>query len=388
MFVVILKAAGLAKKARSSRTFLIHPEHQDPYFYDHANARSCIAPEAVFLKSTAESLVWINVPTKTSNRICSPAASDHSMMLLLPILFYICFLAVPAIANVEKTIFTAPDSTNFGDARPNLMDLQLDILSSKKLSVRTALPVIFPTEKHPRGLSSWYTLENLRPGQRYEAPALLQDLSSYAEERQNILLAGGSGDAGELTTAAKRSVLFLRVQSAANFYTTDKALMQQPPPVYVDIRLKLVILNHKPSILPTMQSVIQSPPRSFRGLPTELVLEILSYLAPDALISFGFAYYHLLVRHSLASLLSPITMTRLFYQARIHLRSRSSGPMSLPSEVNLQILRRLEPADALNYAMANYLELARQGIAPPLSQDTLCRLNRAIRRGRGSDSNT
>lgn len=90
------------------------------------------------------------------------------MFLLLPILFYVCFLAVPAIANVEKTIFTAPDSINFGDARPNLMDLRLDILSSKRLSIRTVLPVIFPTENQPRGLSSWYTLDGLRPGQRYE----------------------------------------------------------------------------------------------------------------------------------------------------------------------------------------------------------------------------
>ncbi|KAI4725859.1 hypothetical protein E4T49_06381 [Aureobasidium sp. EXF-10728] len=133
-----------------------------------------------------------------------------------------------------------------------------------------------------------------------------------------------------------------------------------------------------------MQSVIQRPQPSFRGLPTELILEILTYLAPDALISFGFANYHLLVRHSLASLLSPLTMLRLFYQARICLRRDSSGPRSLPSE----ILRRLEPADALNYAMANYPILASQGIAPLLTQDTLHRLNRAVRRGRGSNSDT
>lgn len=89
-------------------------------------------------------------------------------MLLLPILFFTSFLAVPAIANVEKAIFTAPNNTNFGDARPNLIDLRLDILSPERLSVRTLLPVIFPTEKHTRGLSSWYILDSLRPGQRYE----------------------------------------------------------------------------------------------------------------------------------------------------------------------------------------------------------------------------
>ncbi|KAI4733929.1 hypothetical protein E4T50_15532 [Aureobasidium sp. EXF-12298] len=335
-------------------------------------------------------------------------------MLLLPTLFYVCFLAVPAIANVEKTIFTAPDSINFGDARPNLMDLRLDILSSKKLSVRTVLPVIFPTETQPRGLSSWYTLDNLRPGQRYEVricwaatqptdffldtfevptvfdtAALLQDLGTYAEERQNILGENGLEEFGELTTTSNRSVLFLRIQSAANFYTTDRALMQHPDPVYVDITLELTTtIDHTPPILSKMQSAIQQPPRSFRGLPTELILEILSYLAPDAIISFGFANYHLLVRHSLAPLLSQSTMTRLIRQAAVVSRNRSAGPMPIPSEVYLQILRNLEPFDALNYALANYLQLARQGIAPPLSRDTLRRLNRAVRRGLEPDFNT
>jgi uncharacterized protein YhdP len=145
-------------------------------------------------------------------------------------------------------------------------------------------------------------------------------------------------------------------------------------------------------------SVIQHPARSFRGLPIELILEILSYLPPDALISFGFANYHLLITHSLASLLSRPTMIRLMNQA-IVLRMRTSttgsaslpgmaGPTSLPSEVHLQILRNMEPIDVLNYGIANYLVLAQQGIAPPLSQDTLRRLNNAVRRRPGSDSNT
>jgi len=147
-----------------------------------------------------------------------------------------------------------------------------------------------------------------------------------------------------------------------------------------------------------MQTVIQHPARSFRGLPIELILEILSYLPPDALIAFGFANYHLLITHSLAPLLSRPTMTRLMNQA-IVLRLRScttgsssnpstTGPMALPSEVHLQILRNMDLTDVLNYAIANYLVLARQGIAPPLSSNTLRRLNNAVRRRPGPDSNT
>lgn len=149
-----------------------------------------------------------------------------------------------------------------------------------------------------------------------------------------------------------------------------------------------------------MQSVIQHPVSSFRGLPIELILEILSYLAPEALISFGFANYHLFITHSLASLLSESTMIRLMNQAivlRIRTRTRMTGSSppptmpsltSLPSEVHLQILQNMDPTDVLNYGIANYLVLAQRGIAPALSQDTLRRLHRAVRRHQRSDSHT
>lgn len=139
-----------------------------------------------------------------------------------------------------------------------------------------------------------------------------------------------------------------------------------------------------------MQAVMQHPAPSFRGLPIELILEILSYLPPEALISFGFANYHLLITHSLAPLLSESTMIRLTTQAIVlRMRTRTTGSTppptmpiltSLPPEVHLQILQNMDPTDVLNYGIANYLVLAQQGIAPPLSQDTLRRLRRAVRR--------
>jgi len=162
-----------------------------------------------------------------------------------------------------------------------------------------------------------------------------------------------------------------------------------------------VAANHNAPILPTMQSVIQHPASSFRGLPIELILEILSYLPPEALISFGFANYHLLITHSLASLLAEPTMIRLMNQAivlRIRTRTRTTGSnpppttmpslTSLPSEVHLQILQNMDPTDVLNYGIANYLVLAQRGIAPALSQDTLRRLHRAVRRRQCPDSHT
>ena len=71
----------------------------------------------------------------------------------------------------------------------------------------------------------------------FGTPNLLQDLSTYAEERQNVLVVDDLEGFGGSTVTANRSVLFLRIQSAANFYTTDKALMQYPSPVYVDISM-------------------------------------------------------------------------------------------------------------------------------------------------------
>lgn len=77
----------------------------------------------------------------------------------------------------------------------------------------------------------------------FDTTKLLQDLSTYAEERQNILPVDDLEGFGGSTTA-NRSVLFLRIQSAASFYTTDKALMQDPSPVYVDISTLLLLSHH------------------------------------------------------------------------------------------------------------------------------------------------
>lgn len=71
----------------------------------------------------------------------------------------------------------------------------------------------------------------------FDTPSLLQDLSTYAEERQNNLVVDELAGFGGSKVTVNRSVLFLRIHSAANFYTTDKALMQDPPPVYVDISM-------------------------------------------------------------------------------------------------------------------------------------------------------
>ena len=82
--------------------------------------------------------------------------------ILLPLLTGI------AHANVEKTIFLAPPAATIPSQEPDLDDLGVERLSPKAPVVRTRLNASFPTTKAPEGTDSWFFLESLTPGQRYE----------------------------------------------------------------------------------------------------------------------------------------------------------------------------------------------------------------------------
>ncbi|KAL1311098.1 hypothetical protein AAFC00_001305 [Neodothiora populina] len=197
-------------------------------------------------------------------------------MLLRTCLLAIAFLSASATANTEKVIFTAPRNITLGDARPGLLDLSLDTITPTHLVQQVLLPVAFPTDENPRGPQSWYLLQSLQEGQRYEVrvcwpatsptefwletysiihvletPSLLQDLAAYVEDRQEDLLSRASDPAVQ-DSATTQSALLLRVWSAADFYAADQQLMQNPPPVKVDIILDPYLFNIFPqSLLPT-----------------------------------------------------------------------------------------------------------------------------------------
>lgn len=71
-------------------------------------------------------------------------------------------------ANVEKTIFLAPPAAAIPSGEPDIDDLGLERLSPENPVVRTRLNASFPTSEAPEGTDSWFFLENLKPGQRYE----------------------------------------------------------------------------------------------------------------------------------------------------------------------------------------------------------------------------
>ncbi|KAK4504941.1 hypothetical protein PRZ48_002904 [Zasmidium cellare] len=188
--------------------------------------------------------------------------------------------ATAALANTEKTIFIAPSAITLPDAEPQLDALNLDTLTYGHSKLRRSLSVAFPSEAAPRGLDSWYLLQGLNEGQRYEVricwaaiqptefwldvynishvfdtPHLIQSLAGFAElqasqppaEDNDALKPGYS----------KGTVLFLHVQAAADYFTTNKTLMQHPELVDVDIILDPYLANVLPvSLLPTAAYII------------------------------------------------------------------------------------------------------------------------------------
>lgn len=187
---------------------------------------------------------------------------------------FVC-LAIHVHANTEKTIFLAPSAASLP---PSLQALKLDVISPPSYELRRALPVAFPhpTEVDRRpGEVSWYLLASLNPNQRYEVRicwAATQptefwlDTFESAEllkdpllERQLLQFTSESSiqRGQEAYDQQLSSHLLLRVTAAADFYTTNRTLMQYPPTVDVDIILDPYLANIFPkSLLPTAAYIL------------------------------------------------------------------------------------------------------------------------------------
>ncbi|KAL4890538.1 hypothetical protein BDV59DRAFT_204250 [Aspergillus ambiguus] len=193
-------------------------------------------------------------------------------------LFLLLLLSALVPANVEKTIFLAPPSVILPSIDPALDDLGLQRLSPNNPVLRTKLNVSFPTGSHP-GTDSWYFLENLSPGQRYEVricwlatqptaftlstftlrdaiddPSLLSAISVYASTRLDTKSypIPRKPYAPVDPAPSPDSALFLRVRAAADFFSLNSTLMESPPPVVADIILDPFLANVFPrSLVPT-----------------------------------------------------------------------------------------------------------------------------------------
>ncbi|KAJ5108434.1 hypothetical protein N7456_005109 [Penicillium angulare] len=196
-----------------------------------------------------------------------------------------------ALANVEKTIFLAPHPSTVPSGQPDLDDLGLERLSPQNPAIRTELNASFPSTETPEGTESWFFLENLKPGQRYEVrvcylstqptsftlsthplentiedTSLLSSLGIFSTARlatlderlqENIIMRresvrSASASSSPDTSIVTDSVLFLRVRAAAEYFSHEKALMETVPPVAVDLILDPFLFNVFPrSLVPT-----------------------------------------------------------------------------------------------------------------------------------------
>ncbi|KAF4449169.1 hypothetical protein F53441_7565 [Fusarium austroafricanum] len=193
--------------------------------------------------------------------------------------YYLGLLLVvlsPVIANVEKTIFTAPALFPIPQQKPSLADLRLPVLTPDASDIRTNISRVFPPEKkdYASGAAIWVLLSNLNPGQRYEfrvcwaaiqptgfvldvyeldtvwqTPELIQSLAGYAFSRQDkgTELHEDLPQNGERERGA--SLLLLQIKASADYFTDNTALMNDPPPVLVDLILDPYLCNIVPRSL-------------------------------------------------------------------------------------------------------------------------------------------
>ena len=119
-----------------------------------------------------------------------------------------------------------------------------------------------------------------------------------------------------------------------------------------------------------------TPQHPFYTLPAELILDIVDLLGPEAFINFAFANYPLLHTHGLAPGLSRPRVSYITNQTQLP----ALFPLiRMPAEITLHVMRNLKPIDIMRFVVANYQDLARQGIAPELTAETVQQLRSAVR---------
>ncbi|KAI3340351.1 hypothetical protein F4824DRAFT_418553 [Ustulina deusta] len=194
---------------------------------------------------------------------------------MLALCIWISLILPYVWGNTEKTIFLGPSPVDLkSKTYPTLDYLRLARLNPDKFTVRTHLKAEFPGSGLRRGTPSWFVLHNLTEGQRYEvrvcwaatqpttfrletyeletvfrAPELTSELSEYAAIPRSNMNSHVAISLQTLEPVIKESILLLRVNAAADFYTTNHTLMENVPPIIVDIILDPFILNVLPRSL-------------------------------------------------------------------------------------------------------------------------------------------
>lgn len=83
----------------------------------------------------------------------------------------------------------------------------------------------------------------------FDTPELISALALHSESRQNSEGLEQLDPERKTSASEEKSLLFLQVYAAADFYTNNQTLMNDPPPVYVDLSKPVVYLNSTPAHL-------------------------------------------------------------------------------------------------------------------------------------------
>ena len=205
------------------------------------------------------------------------------MMLAASYWFLVLLSASNTLANVEKTIFIAPPVLALPDDS-SIDNLYLIPLSHASPSVRTKFNAAFPNDKYPKGTETWMLLDGLQPGSRYEVRIcwlatqptafslhthkfdtaletldLISSLSNFAYARpadlseddlEKMLARRVRPSAKNGSTSS--SLLLLQIFAAADYFSLNRTLMENVPPVMADVILDRYLLNIFPqSLVPT-----------------------------------------------------------------------------------------------------------------------------------------
>ncbi len=217
------------------------------------------------------------------------------MRLFACLISIFALLITPIHANTEKVIFRAPRSAKLPNSLLALSEHRSIVLSPEQSSIRTSLPVAFPTTENTRGLEYWYLLRRLNERQRYEVRvcwAAIQptefwldvftvdelDTLPRALESLSRLSRGFDGLHPPPKSSLIESILVLRLQAAADCYSSNKSLMLRPPPVDIDIILDPYLW----SVFPTSLLPIAAYITILAGLGWYISDIIWSYLASIA----------------------------------------------------------------------------------------------------------
>lgn len=192
------------------------------------------------------------------------------MNRLLACLTFLFAFATAVFANTEKVIFIAPPSAKVPPSLQIAQQLEQTALTPYNTTVRSSLPVAFPSPDLSFGREHWYLLRRLRSKQRYEVRICWSatqptdfslkvfEIDEILRDEQLLSSAGQSGlqdlgaNAAFYISDQTESILALRIQATADFFTVNQTLMRYPPPVDVDIILDPYLANIFPaSLVPT-----------------------------------------------------------------------------------------------------------------------------------------